>query len=1128
MSIIASTYNTGTGLSSSVAEEQLPVVVNDLTINGNLTVIESTILNGPTTITTDLIVGQTTTTDNIIVNNNIIIDNGVGQNNTSIFKLPLTNGTTDQILTISDDTTNPILTEWKDAPVNDYVQFNTTTKKLSKVDLSGTSEISNLVLGGVGQNTGALLKLPLNNGIDGQVLTILNDAVTPMTTSWQTPVNDYVQFNTATNKLSKIDFSGTAEINNLVLSNSIGLSTSQKFILPLNTSSASLNSVLTLTNTGSKKTSWEPLVQITDYVNYNSTNTSLISNVSGTPTIISDIELTTIGRSGQKFNLPSNTSSTTPLSGTYFLTINNTTKNSSWVVPFGNMNYDNSSYVLSSEIAGEGILPITEIQMTTIGRLNQKFNLPSNTSTALNGSLLSIDSTTKDTTWQSDYLKYNTSTTQITNNVTGTAVAITDLRLTRTGQSGQKFDLPSNTSTAPLNSVLTLSNTTNKTTTWTTISNVTNYTNYNSTNKTLISNVNGTPTTVSDLVMSGSIGLSTPQKFILPSNTSTAPLNSFLSLTNTSTKATTWVSPTSLINNYVNYNLLNNKLASVISGTASDITTVVIDNIGKESQTFVLPSNTSTAPLNSVLTLSNTTNKTTTWTTISNVTNYTNYNSTNKTLISNVNGTPTTVSDLVMSGSIGLSTPQKFILPSNTSTAPLNSFLSLTNTSTKATTWVSPTSLINNYVNYNLLNNKLASVISGTASDITTVVVDNIGKESQTFILPSNTSSTSVNSVLTLTNTSTKTTAWQEIPTQISNFVSYNTSNNKLLNNVNSNINDINQLLVSTVIKTPSIQSTTVNNSLIIGNNQTGSTARIDIGVNSSRKSLINIGTGTTTGDGHTINIGTGILTPININGTTTIADDLVANTSIGKSLIEKFVLPSNTSTAPINSFLSLTNTTNKTTSWVSIPSAITDYISYNTGTFKLINNNGGTVTNINTISTDLVIADTVQTTFGGTVSSTFSDFTFLKVSPTAVQDSTYIGYTYSGSVTSPLNYLSGSTRADDITNIVPLVNGGHYMIKYEITINSGTTSRSLTSITHGLSNSGSTLTTVNGIKYEPQCCTSMKLNTGSEVINSRLYQGTVFFKYNNANAYTIFCVLNFSGSGSVSLDITFTSIRII
>jgi hypothetical protein len=462
MSIISSIYNTGTGLSTSVVEGQLPIVVDDLTVNGNLSVLGTSNLVGNVSCNNNLVVAQTTTTENLIINNNTILDNGVGQNN------------------------------------------------------------------------GALMKLPLNNGIDGQVLTILNDAVTPITTSWQTPVNDYVQFNTTTNKLSKVDPLGTAEITNLVLSNSIGLSIPQKFILPLNTSTAALNTVLTLTNLTSKKTSWEPLpVQITDYVNYNSTTFVLISNVNGVPTTIttlsmpaigasslqtfglptntstvlnnsilsinsstkltswisdylkynatttaiennvtgsgvaiSNLQLMTIGQSGQKFQLPFNTSSTTPGTGTYYLTINNTTKNSFWSVPTANVSYDGSSYVLSSETAGAGILPITNIQMTTIGRLNQKFNLPTNTNTALNGSLLSINSASKDTLWDSNYLTYNTSSTAIENKVTGSAVAITDLQLATIGQSGQKFQLPSNTSTATVNSVLRLNNVTSKTTDW--------------------------------------------------------------------------------------------------------------------------------------------------------------------------------------------------------------------------------------------------------------------------------------------------------------------------------------------------------------------------------------------------------------------------------------------------------------------------------------------------------------------------------------------------------------------------------------------------------------------------------------------------------------------------------------
>tara|TARA_R110000868_G_scaffold397819_1_gene670698 strand:- start:2478 stop:4475 length:1998 start_codon:yes stop_codon:yes gene_type:complete len=529
MSIISSIYNQGTGLITPISEGQLPIVVDDLTVNGNLTVLGTSNLIADVTCGDNLVVAQTTTTENLIINNNTILDNGVGQ------------------------------------------------------------------------NSGALLKLPLNNGIDGQVLTILNDAVTPITTSWKTPVNDYVQFNTTTNKLSKVDFSGTAEISNLVLGASIGLSTAQKFILPSNTSTAALNTVLTLTNTTSKKTSWEPLpVQITDYTNYNSTNKTLISNVSSVATIITDIQLTTTGQTGQKFQLPSNTStalnnsilsinsttknttwisdyldynstttaiennvtgsgvaitnlqlttigqsgekfqlpfntsSTTAGSGTYYLTIANNTKNSFWAVPFANMSYDGSSYVLSSETAGAGILPITNIQMTTIGRLNQKFNLPTNTSTALNGSLLSINSSSKDTLWDSNYLKYNTTSTAIENNVTGSAVAITDLQLTTIGQSSQKFQLPSNTSTALNGSLLSINSTT-KNTTW-----QSDYLTYDTATTEIKNKVTGSAVAITSLQLT-SIGKFN-EKFDLPSNTSTALNNSVLSF-NSTTFGTSWVVP---------------------------------------------------------------------------------------------------------------------------------------------------------------------------------------------------------------------------------------------------------------------------------------------------------------------------------------------------------------------------------------------------------------------------------------------------------------------------------------------------------------------------------------------------------------------------------------------------------
>ena len=73
---------------------------------------------------------------------------------------------------------------------------------------------------------------------------------------------------------------------------------------PINQSTSTLNSVLTLTNLSPIQTSWTvPATVITNYVNYNSLNSNLISNVSGTPTTITDLVLSEgIGSSiSQKF-----------------------------------------------------------------------------------------------------------------------------------------------------------------------------------------------------------------------------------------------------------------------------------------------------------------------------------------------------------------------------------------------------------------------------------------------------------------------------------------------------------------------------------------------------------------------------------------------------------------------------------------------------------------------------------------------------------------------------------------------------------------------------------------------------------------------------------------------------------
>ena len=89
MSIISSIYNQGTGLITPISEGQLPIIVDDLTVNGNLTVLGTSNLVQDVTCGDNLIVAQTTTTQNLVVNNNTILDNGVGQNNSALFKLPL-------------------------------------------------------------------------------------------------------------------------------------------------------------------------------------------------------------------------------------------------------------------------------------------------------------------------------------------------------------------------------------------------------------------------------------------------------------------------------------------------------------------------------------------------------------------------------------------------------------------------------------------------------------------------------------------------------------------------------------------------------------------------------------------------------------------------------------------------------------------------------------------------------------------------------------------------------------------------------------------------------------------------------------------------------------------------------
>ena len=188
MSIIPIIYNQGTGLINPIGEgASLPIIVDDLVVNGNLTVLGTTQLIGDTNIDSNLIVAQTTTTEDLIVNNNTILDDGVGQNSSALFKLPLSNGVNGEVLTITNDAVVPIETEWQPIPaINNYVQYDVPTAKLKNNVLNVVSDINDITVDNSIGLTGQRFKLPSNTttATNGQVLAILNSAVNPKTTSW--------------------------------------------------------------------------------------------------------------------------------------------------------------------------------------------------------------------------------------------------------------------------------------------------------------------------------------------------------------------------------------------------------------------------------------------------------------------------------------------------------------------------------------------------------------------------------------------------------------------------------------------------------------------------------------------------------------------------------------------------------------------------------------------------------------------------------------------------------------------------------------------------------------------------------------------------------------------------------
>jgi hypothetical protein len=528
----------------------------------------------------------------------------------------------DQILTITDDTTNPILTEWKDAaiPINDYVQYDPLTEVFKRNFNLVITEINNLnldylnvasdlsVLGltelstttindnltvaeitttddlvvdnnsifknGIGQTSTTLFKLPTNSPGPNKRLAILDHLANPITTEWQAEapiINEYIIQDGETLGLKNVINGILSPIHDLSIRN-IGYDQLNFFKLPTNTPTTGQLLSISDSSTSPVTTAWQDLPV---YVSYNTSTNILSYNPSvDPPTPIETLRITSIGRGGNFFRLPTNTTTTPNYSR--LVLADNVSGATEWRPSSGAVSYDTTTKFLRTESSSGSIPDITDISVTKIGSTNSElFLLPTNTSTSTAGQILSIlNATTKTTRWINapptitNYTSYDTTSKVLINNVSGTT-NITDLTVTKIGQAGQIFTLPDNTSSVSAGQILSILNASTKTTRWINAPpTITNYADYDNTAKTLISNVSSTPTTITDLAVS-KIGATNAQIFSLPTNTSSVSAGQILSILNATTKTTQWINSPPIINNYMSYNTSTNQIINNVSGTST-------------------------------------------------------------------------------------------------------------------------------------------------------------------------------------------------------------------------------------------------------------------------------------------------------------------------------------------------------------------------------------------------------------------------------------------------------------------------------------------------------------------------------------------------------------------------------
>ena len=216
------------------------------------------------------------------------------------------------------------------------------------------------------------------------------------------------------------------------------------------------------------------------------------------------------------------------------------------------------------------------------------------------------------------------------------------------------------------------------------------------------------------------------------------------------------------------------------------------------------PINQATAQINSVLTLTNQQPIQTSWITIpTQITNYVNYNNTTNILNSSISGT---VTDLVIANGIGSSFSQKFKLPTAIPSF-IGAMLRVTSISPIQTEWSNIT-VVSPHVTYDGTTDQLINNNAFGSSNITDLVLSSVGLSmTEKFVLPSNCSTSTVGQVLSILNATTKTTQWITIPTQITNYVNYDSVNSNLISNVSGIPTTINSISIGGLLTCTGVDS---------------------------------------------------------------------------------------------------------------------------------------------------------------------------------------------------------------------------------------------------------------------------------------------------------------------------------